>query len=103
MVLQSLLQTVSLVSGVTEQLILNPYDAVAISFFESSPSPAENKKGPSPPLPTQLNITISITTNINTHVNVNLQRQTLKYNYTETTGKFHGRASDRGFSLVSFT
>ena len=33
MVLQSLLQAVSLVSGITEQLILNPYDAVAIHLW----------------------------------------------------------------------
>ena len=45
MVLQSLLQTVSLVSGVTEQLILNPYDAVAISFWSLLHLQQKNKKG----------------------------------------------------------
>ena len=33
MVLQSLLQTVSTVSGVAQQLILNPYDAGGHLFF----------------------------------------------------------------------
>ena len=102
MMLQSLLQTVSLVSGITEQLILNPYDAVIIPFWSHVISSRKSKRNHL--LHCQSSSTSpSASSSTSTHTSTSVSIVKIE-NKTEgeITVKFEVRASDWYFSLITF-